>query len=708
MNGKSVLFKGVNRHEHDPFNGRHIGLELMTKDVQLFKQFNINTVRTSHYPNHTDFYKLCDIYGIYVIDEANVESHGMGYGEKSLAKDPKWEKAHVDRAVRMVQRDKNNPAIIFWSLGNEAGGGVNFQASYNAVKALDKERPIHYERMNEIADVESVMYPKVEWLDETGAKDNPKPFIMCEYAHAMGNAVGNLQEYWDVIEKHKRLIGGCIWDWVDQGLAKPVPGKEGKYFYAYGGDFGDYPNDGNFCCNGLTTPDRAITPKMEEVKKVYQYVGFEPVNLQNGEIKIKNKYQFLNLNKFNLSWQLECDGKVIQAGTLNPLDLAPGASSSVKIPVIQPDLNPGSEYFLKISFTLKTDEIWAKQGHTVAWAQFEMPYKVPEFVADNEYVPAVIVVEDDNEIKVTGKSFNLIFGKKVGTITDLQYFNTDILKSKKSLRYEFRRRRDEPPTPPTMVYESVAGPKVNVYKAPVDNDKPFLRNWQSAELWNLATEVQNLSMNKIDSATVEIKVDVKSTGKDFSILSNTSYTIHGNGIIDVSTTFTPDQKDWPLPKLGYMMVLPEGFEIVDYFGAGPFENYVDRKHAAAIGRYQTTVDDMFVPYVRTQDCGNRSDVRWVTVTNRTGEGVMITAKNRLDFSALHYTPVDLDKAKHPYELVRRNETILSIDVAHNGLGGASCGPPPMDRYLLKTEKTEFGYSIRPYNPLLGDKAQVAK
>ncbi len=708
VNGKSVLFKGVNRHEHDPFDGRHVSLEVMIKDILLFKQFNINTVRTCHYPDHTDFYKLCDIYGIYVIDEANVESHGMGYGERSLAKDPKWEKAHVDRAVRMVERDKNHPSIIFWSLGNEAGGGVNFQASYNAVKALDKERPIHYEGMNEVADVESTMYPRVEWMDETGAKDSPKPFIMCEYAHAMGNAVGNLQEYWDVIEKHKRLIGGCIWDWVDQGLAKAVPGKEDEYFYAYGGDFGDYPNDNNFCINGLTTPDRAVTPKMEEVKKVYQYIGFEPVDLNNGEIKITNKYQFINLNKFNLSWQLECDGKVIQANGLHPLDLVPGASATVTIPIEKPELNPGSEYFLKVMFTLKTDEIWAKQGHTMAWAQFEIPYRVPEYKVSDEYVPEVTVEEDDNEVKISGKSFNLVFGKKVGTITDLEYFNTEIFKSKKSFRFDFRRRRSESPAPPTLVYESVTGPTVNVYKAPVDNDRPFTRMWQSAELWNLTTEAQNLSVNKINASTTEIKVDIKSTAKDFSVLSSTTYTIYGNGVIDVATTFTPDQTEWPLPKLGYILNLPEGFENVEYFGAGPFENYVDRKHAASIGRYQTTVDDMFVPYVRTQDCGNRSDVRWVTVTNRTGAGIMITAKNQMDFSALHYTPLDLDKANHPYELVKRKETILSIDVAHNGLGGGSCGPPPMDRYLLKTEKTEFSYSIRPYNPLLGDKAQVAK
>ncbi len=708
VNGKSVLFKGVNRHEHDPFDGRHVGLEMMKRDIELFKQFNINTVRTCHYPDHTDFYKLCDIYGIYMIDEANVESHGMGYGEESLAKDPKWEKAHVDRIVRMVERDKNNPAIIFWSMGNEAGGGVNFEAGYKAIKALDKERPVHYERYNEVADIESAMYPSVEWLDETGAKDSPKPFIMCEYAHAMGNAVGNLQEYWDVIEKHKRLIGGCIWDWVDQGLSKPVPGKPGEYFFAYGGDFNDYPNDGNFCINGLTTPDRQVTPKMEEVKKVYQYVGFEPSNLLSGEVKITNKYQFINLNQFNLKWKLECDGKAIQEGDMPGLDLAPGASKTITVPVKKPDLKAGSEYFLKIIFTLKTDELWAKAGHVMAWEQFNMPYNVPEFASKTEFVPDINVAEDDNEVTISGNSFKVVFGRKIGTITDLNYSNTEIFKSEKEIRYSFR-RRNQPPEPPVVNYTFVGGPMLNLYRAPVDNDRAFSRTWNNEELWDLTTEVQDFSVNKIGTNAVEIKVKSKSsTPKEFSVLTETTYKVDGNGIIEVAVTFTPDQTDWPLPKLGFMLNLSDGFENVEYFGAGPFENYVDRKRAAAIGRYQTTVDDMFVPYIRTQDCGNRCDVRWVAVTNRTGNGIIVSAKNLMDFSALHYTPLDLDKANHPFELEKRGETILSIDVAQNGLGGASCGPPPMDRYLLKTEATEFSYSIRPCNPSLGNMAELAK
>lgn len=711
VNGKSVLLKGVNRHEHDAFEGRHVSMDMMIRDIKLFKQFNINTVRTCHYPDHTDWYKLCDIYGVYVIDEANIESHGMGYGEESLAKDPRWQKAHIDRVVSMVERDKNHPSIIIWSMGNEAGGGVNFAACRDKIKEMDTERPVHYERHNEVADIESCMYPRVEWLDETGAKDNPKPFIMCEYAHAMGNAVGNLQEYWDVIESHRRLIGGCIWDWVDQGLAKPVPGKEDEYFYAYGGDYGDFPNDGNFCINGLTTPDRQITPKMEEVKKVYQYVGFEPIDLLNGEVQIQNKYQFINLNAFNLSYELSCDGKVIQANRILEFDLAPGETKNITIPIEKPELKPGSEYFVKIIFSLKTDTRWAGAGHVMAWEQFKIPYNVPAFIATPDYIPSVAVQDTNSEVIITGKNFAVTFNKIVGTITDLQYFKTDVLSTERSsdIMFMSRRRRGGSANLQAQAPKNVAGPMLNIFRAPVDNDRGPGRSWKQLKLWDLKTEVQGFEINIISDTGVEIKTDVKSSAPEgYSVVTNTVFTIHGNGIIDVATTFLPDQAEWSLARLGFMFRLPEGFDNVEYFGAGPFENYVDRKHAAAIDRYQTTADDMFVPYIRPQDCGNRSDVRWLTITNRTGTGILVTAKDHMDFSAMHYTPLDLDVANHPYELNKRKETILTIDVAHNGLGGGSCGPPTMERYVLKAEKTAFKYSIRPYATELGDKAEWAK
>lgn len=701
VNGKSVLLKGVNRHEHDPLTGRHISLESMWSDIELFKQFNVNTVRTCHYHDHPDFYKLCDIHGIYVVDEANIESHGMGYRKESLGHDVRWEKAHVDRIVSMVERDKNHPSIIMWSLGNEAGPGINFEVCCDTIKSMDSERPIHYERYNKIADVESTMYPRVEWVDETGAKDNPKPFFLCEYAHAMGNAVGNLQEYWDVIEKHPRLIGGCIWDWVDQGLAKPVPGKKDEFYFAYGGDYGDRPTDWDFCINGLTTPDRQITPKMEKMKKVYQYIGFEPVDLLSGKVKIKNKYQFINLKNFNLSWELECYGKVIHANGIHPLDLESGDSKEITIPFESQELIAGGEYFLKVIFSLRTEEAWAKPGHVVDWEQFKVPFKTPAGVeADPSSMPQVFMMDGKTEVLVSGKNFSVTFNKKVGTITNLNYFNTKIFETSKDAI--------DPVKPETkLIYwqekerPGIGEPMLNIFRAPVDNDYIFGYGpgpkWREQELHSSRTEVLSFEANLNENNTVSISAEIKSTApKGYSVTTKTSYTIFGNGTIDINNTINPDEAKWSLAKLGYLMQLPAGFEKAEYFGAGPYENYPDRMRSAAISRYETSVDDMFVPYIRPQDYGNRTDVRWVTVTNHSGKGILITAENLMNFSALHYTPLDLEKANHPYELTKRKTTILTVDMAQCGLGGGSCGPPPMKRYLLKAEKREFNYSIKPY------------
>ncbi|TFH39233.1 MAG: DUF4981 domain-containing protein, partial [Bacteroidia bacterium] len=432
VNGKSIKIKGVNRHEHDPVTGRYVSLESMISDITLMKQFNVNTVRTSHYPNHPDWYELCDRYGIYVIDEANVESHGMGYGEASLGHDAGWQKAHIDREISMVERDKNHPSIIIWSMGNEAGPGVNFVACREAILAIDKSRPIHYERYNEVADIESTMYPSVEWLENTGKKDDPKPFLMCEYAHAMGNAVGNLQEYWDVIETYPRLIGGCIWDWVDQGLRKEVPGKKGEYFFAYGGDFGDRPTDWNFCINGLTTPDRQVTPKMEEMKKVYQYIGIETTGGSPGEIRVTNKYQFINLSQYIASWELTLDGRPIDEGVIGSINIAPGESGVVEIPLDDISYEAPGEYHLTVTFSLRKGTAWAEAGHEVAWEQFLLPYATTMQydtryeMKRSEIFPLHTGEKGDNLI-IDGKNFSVEFNRVAGTITSLTYSGVKVI-----------------------------------------------------------------------------------------------------------------------------------------------------------------------------------------------------------------------------------------------------------------------------------------
>ncbi len=717
VNGKSVKLKGVNRHEHDPFTGRYVSLESMITDVTLFKQFNVNTVRTCHYPDHPDFYKLCDKYGIYVIDEANVESHGMGYGKESLGHDPAWQKAHVDRQISMVQRDKNHPSIIIWSMGNEAGPGVNFVACREAILSIDSSRPIHYERYNEVADIESTMYPSVEWLDNTGKEDNPKPFIMCEYAHAMGNAVGNLQEYWDVIESHDRLIGGCIWDWVDQGLAVKVPGSDNEYYFAYGGDFGDRPTDWNFCINGLTTPDRQLTPKMEEMKKVYQYIKVEADNALAGKLKVTNRYQFINLSDFKLKWMLECDGSVIKSGIKERLSIEPGETAMLDLGMGDIDFLKGHEYFLKVQFVLCEDNYWATMGHIVAWEQFPVDLTkirgdyYPEVMDKSEIYP-VKVDNNQNELTITGKYFSISFNRLAGTITDMCYFGSKL--------FETHPEAIEGVKPATrMIYtstesdEHVAGPLPNIFRAPVDNDYIFGRGpgpkWRDAGLGNMSHKVNSFDYELLGDNAVRVSVGLESKSPSgYTLRTLSVYTVWGNGAIDVENSFDPDKAEWPLARLGFIMELPEGFETVEYFGAGPHENYVDRSTSAAIGRYITGVDDMFVPYIRPQDCGNRTGVRWLTLTNESGFGFMIVAPENMNFSALHYTPMDLEKANHPYELTKRKETILTIDMSHCGLGGGSCGPGPMERYLLNAEKATFNYSIRPWESHLGSKAEYAR
>ncbi len=699
VNNKSVKLKGVNRHEHDPVTGRTVTLETMIRDVELFKQFNINTVRTSHYANDPDFLKLCDIYGVYVIDEANVESHGMGFGEASLARVESWQKAHVDRVVRMVERDKNLPSVIMWSHGNEAGGGINFTACTEAVKEIDSSRPVHYEGYSECADVESTMYPSLVRVDEEANSDDSKPFFICEYAHAMGNAVGNLQEYWDLIYNNDRLIGACIWDWVDQGLAKEIPGKEGEYFYAYGGDYGDQPNLSNFCINGLTTPDRQITPKMEEVKKVYQNVFFEAVDLSTGKISIENGNLFINLNQYELTWELMCNGKQVQNGTLGSIEIAPGTSKEIIVPYSVNSSN--AEYFINLYFTLKKDEIWAEAGHVVASSQMQLPgSSYMAETANMEDMSPLKLGEGDEDVTISGINFKMVFGKSAGTITYLEYYGSKIIESAKRdiPQMGMSGRGSVSNEKPKVEYERIGGPVLNAYRAPTDNDKGFVGLSEiGKQLANLSTEVTEFIVEAINDKTIKIKIDAKSSvTAGYYIATQSIYTVHGNGSVDIQTTFLPENSDVSLPKLGLISELCPGYENVEYYGAGPFENYVDRKSAAFIGRYDTTVDDMFVPYIKPQDCGNRADVRWFSISNHSGYGMLVSSPDLMNFSALHYTPKDLSVAAHPYELTKIDNTILTIDTAVRGLGNGSCGPGTIDRYIISPEETTFNYSIAPY------------
>ena len=682
VNGKSILLKGVNRHEVDPRYGKTVPLATMIRDIELMKQSNINTVRTCHYPDDPAWYKLCDEYGLYVIDEANLETHGMG---DKLTKDPRWKPVYIDREVRLVERDKNHPSVIIWSMGNESWDGENFVAGRAAILALDNSRPIHYQGDNEVADIESDMYPSIDSLIADGERKSAKPFFMCEYAHAMGNAIGDLQEYWDAIESHKRLIGGCIWEWVDQGVNKPIPGDTtGKTFFAYGGDFGDKPNDGTFSIKGLITSDRQIKPELEEVKKVYQYIKIIPADLLNGKVNITNKYSFINLDKFDISWSLAADGKIIQSGMLGTLNLPPGQSATLRVPYSIPEIVPGAEYWLKIEFKLREDALWAKKGHVIAFQQMAIPVTplAKTAIAIKE-LPNLTTTENDSQLNIHGKSFDVSFDKKTGSISSLAYGGNVIIANAQN------------------------GPMFNLYRARMDNDRtqergPYIE-WSKAGYDSLQYSLQHFNIDSTLTNKIQVSIVTDAvTRSGFKVTTTITYIVYGNGFIDVQARFSPGKNDLDIPRLGLRMFLNKGLENVEWYGRGPHENYSDRKTSAMFGQYQKAVTDMLEPYERPQGMGNREDVRWLKITNDENDGIEIVANGKLSFTALHYTDQDLSKAAHLYQLRPRMETVLSLDYAQLGIGNASCGPISLPQYYIADSPALISFSIRPYEQVVGD------
>jgi len=689
VNGVPVLIKGVNRHEHDPDYGRAVPFFRMVQDIELMKQFNINTVRTSHYPDNPKWYQLCDKYGLFVIDEANIESHGMGYDlDKTLGNKPVWKTAHLDRTVSMVGRDKNHPSIIIWSLGNEAGSGCNFVSTADYIHKTDPTRPVHYERHNEVADIDSVMYPHLNSLIERGRSDNTKPFIMCEYAHAMGNAVGNLREYWDAIEKYKTLIGGCIWDWVDQGLRKRT--SDGKEFWAYGGDYGDKPNDGNFCINGLVFPDRKIPPKMWEVKRVYQYISVEPEDLTAGKIKVCNKYFYTNLNEFDVAWTLSEDGKIIQRGTIRPLDIAPGHSKSITLPVRKPELTAGAEYWLKISFHLQRDTMWAEKGHEIAAEQLKVPYEAaPKPLIPLNRMPQLNLKDTGECVTLQNNKFSVAFSRKIGAITSLIYGGREIIADGK-------------------------GPVFNAFRQYTDNDRNPLGDWKNHDFWykaglhRLKRKLKDFKVNKISPQVVRITANITCTGNNNAGFEHyCTYTIFGNGCINLDNRFEPFGELPILPKIGMVMTVNGTFENFIWYGRGPHENYPDRKVSADVGLYRSKVCDQYVPYVRPQENGNKEDIRWAALTDESGAGLLAVAEGVLSVTALHFTALDL-AATHTHQLTPRRDITLCLDYRQNGLGNSSCGPPVLEKYALRPEPCRFSFSLRPYIPRMGQIEIVAR
>jgi len=678
VNGTAIKMKGVNRHEHDPISGHVISREMMLLDVKLMKQNNINSVRTCHYPDDPYWYELCDEYGLYVIDEANIESHGMGYDlNRTLGNNPIWEKAHIDRTRRMVERDKNHPSVIIWSLGNEAGNGCNFQATYKWIKTRDLSRPVQYERAGRErnTDIYCPMYESVQSLLDYASKKQDKPLIQCEYAHAMGNSTGNLVDYWDAIDNNEQLQGGLIWDWVDQGLQKFD--SLGRKYWAFGGDFGpkDVPSDGNFCTNGLVFADRLPHPGLSEVKKVYQYVKFTPVDLSKLHFKLTNKYSFIDLKNTQLYWEVTENGVCVDKGVLSTENILAGNSRDYTISWKMKSKKPGRIYHLNVF--LKTTNDWPLLGinHILASEQFELPFSTESKTINPKSLPSLTATETGTKIKVTGKSFGIEFDKISGTITSFTFENQQLI---------------------------VQGPLPNFRRAPLDNDvgsKMFVK----CKPWYDASEnriVKSVALDNSDPKS--IKVLIIYTLPDAKSELSAKYTITGNGDVLIENSLKAGEKLPWIPRLGINMQVSGSLKQADYLGRGPFENYPDRKTAAFVGKYHSTTDEMYVPYVRPQENGYRTDVKWFSINDGKSVGIYFEGYPNLCFSALPYTYNDLKgfehKGKHGNLLQKQSFTDLNLDYLQCGVGGDdSWSAWPMEKYLIPAKDYNWSYRMRPFS-----------
>ncbi len=678
VNGSPVYIKGVNRHEHDPDRGRAVTVKSMIKDIKLMKQFNINAVRTSHYPDQPEWYELCDFYGLYICDEANIESHEFW---DKFAKDPDWKEAFVDRGRRMVERDKNHPCIIIWSLGNESGFGENHIAMSDWIRANDMTRLIHYNPADnhECVDVISPMYPRINHLVDLAQKED-RPVVICEYAHSMGNSTGNLKEYWETFEKYKLLQGGFIWDWVDQGLRKKT--EDGEEYFAYGGDYGDELNDANFCLNGLVFPDREPHPALWECKKIFQPVKVEAVDLLNGKVKIVNKYNFTDLNILDINWELTEDGKKTGSGSLGTVSIAPKKEKTIRFPFKKPVLKPGAEYRLNLIFKHKEKQRWAPAGHIVAWEQLEVPYDVPpvrSLVIDKS--PRLNGNETSDKIKISGEKFNVEFNKKTGLISSWEYKGKQLVKS---------------------------GPVMNFWRAPVDNDlggnKKNAEVWQEYGLDKLSQKPREIKFVQMNNRIFTVKVISNISGADGKIVfkHTAEYTVYGSGDILIDNFVQPLTAQMSdslpsLPRIGMQMTLAGEFNDFSWYGRGPWETAPDRKSGAVFGVYSGTVEEQYVPYIFPQENGNKTDVRWITLTDKQKDGILVTGMPAFTVSAHHFTTEDLTKAEHTYDLKRREDITLSLDHKHMGVGGDDSWTPwtVHKKYRVPAKETRFSIRMRP-------------
>ena len=709
VNGQSITIKGVNRHEVDPYNGRTVTKESMELDVKLMKQNNFNAVRMAHYPSHPYFLEMCDKYGLYVMDEANVESHYLWQNlNQSPVLYPEWSKAIVDRGVSMVMRDRNHPSVIIWSLGNESGDGPNMRAMADTIRKLDPQnRPIHYEskalkrplsfdgvgffeklrRMISALqwgkaltdyDFNAAMYPSLDRLKQMAKLDKAeRPILICEYSHAMGNSNGHFKEYWDLFESHPRMIGGYIWDWVDQGLVKHTP--EGQPYFAYGGDFGDTPNDKDFCLNGLVFPDREPKPALAEVKKVQQFIKFNQYNPTNGNLKLYNTYSFINLDRFYLEWEVTENGTTVQQGSLPLPSIAANSTENISIPFEKPNIENGARYFLNLNVKLKEDEPWARKGHEVAKEQFELPWKSDARAREISVSSKLQIGENSENWTVKGDNFSIEFNKESGTIG--QWIVDGKLVAEK-------------------------GPEVNLWRAPTSNDlgtdfNPDPRFTFHAKIWE-KHGLNNLEIAKSKTTIVTdnnrvivtTKQELRGTKSKFSNTITHSISTSGEIDIDLKVKVKRPWRKLNIPKVGMMVTLPKEFEQVQWLGRGPHENYRDRSYAAHWGLYNSTISEMVTPYIKPQENGNRYDVDRVIVSNDT-MGIEVNG-NGFNFSIHPYSLQTLTNATHTYQLKESPKNYLYIDLFQNALGSENFFYNYHKDYIVKGRKFELSFTLSPF------------
>ncbi len=694
INGKPIIIRGVDRHDHSTVNGRTVSREEMEKDVFLMKRLNINAVRTSHYPNNPYFYDLCDKYGLYVLAEANIECHAnMG-----LSSVEGFKHAMVERNENHVLWMRNHPCIFMWSFGNESGGGNNFQAVSQAIKALDKTRLTHYEGNSTWSDVTSTMYANLGTIEGIGRdRQNqanqgrkPQPHVQCENTHAMGNSMGNQREFFDLYEKYPALAGEFIWDWKDQGLEMPVPGKANQTYWAYGGDFGDNPNDGNFCTNGVIFPDYSYSAKALNVKKIYQPADFRMKSSVNGTFVVKNKLVFANLNQFDFSYEVLEDGVPLKEGKLDKMDIAGGDSLTITIPDLMPkDAKDDAEYFVRFHVVRTEATDWCEAGYEVANEQFQLRKAQKKDVYASTSTAALSVSETASNIVLTGENFNATFSKTTGQLYSYNYHGKSLMSS---------------------------GLRFNAFRVPTDNDGRQGGGWIDMGLRDLSVKAGTWSV-KEENGTVVLNITNSYQGKAPTAFSTQmSYSVMADGTIAVSSLIDPAVKGVILPKMGYVFEMPSGYEQFAWFGRGPWDNYRDRKESCFPGLYRSTVTDQWTGFILPQENGNKEEVRFIALTDDNGQGLMVVAPQQMSSTVGHWRAKDIypssGRKKHPYEVNFIKNTVVCIDAANRALGNASCGPDVLDKYELKSEQKAFNFILMPLSEPLTDaqlteKARVA-